>query len=360
MNLKLILFLLSVVLWLFIIFQRKVRGFKKFLLSLLALTLVAVLGFRCLIIPIDPPKPTGNYTVLTDHIYFRYKSNIKEMLTHNDEREIPVKVWYPENLKENSHPLLIFSPGSFGTEDNNATLFLELASRGYIVMSLNHPYHSFVSETSDGKDIYMDLNFIQSVFSSQGSDDLPGTLELFEQWLPVRIDDINIVLNSVLDSNSNNTYSKYIDLNRIVLSGHSMGGTTVLAIGRERSDVLSALVVLEAPFIKDIVGIENDKYIFTSQDYPLPILHIYSEVFYQMNLDKSTLYEMNTRLINANSPMYVNKFISGVGHIGLTDMVLISPIITNWIDGGLNTRGAPETLLEINQHVLEFLDTFNK
>ena len=35
-----------------------------------------------------PPEPTGNMEVLTDMIFYRYKSEIPEMLTHVDEREV--------------------------------------------------------------------------------------------------------------------------------------------------------------------------------------------------------------------------------------------------------------------------------
>lgn len=34
-------------------------------------------------------------------------------------------------------------------------------------------------------------------------------------------------------------------------------------------------------------------------------------------------------------------------------------MISNFIDGGINKRHAPETLLEINGHVVEFLDKYN-
>ncbi len=359
MTLRLILFLLTIILFFLIIFQKKIRKVKKFVLALIVFVLVIFTGFRY-IIPLQPaPKPTGNMTVLTDTIYFRYQSELSEMLTHGNEREIPVKIWYPQKAQANSHPLLIYSPGSFGIAEGNETLFLELASRGYIVMSLNHPYHSFVCEMSDGKSIYMNFDFIKSVMDSQGSDDLVGTLESLNDWVQVRIDDVTYILEKILDSNSDNVYEQYIDTKRIVLSGHSLGGSAVLAIGREKSEYISALVILEAPFIKDIIGIDGDKYIFTDQKYPLPVIHFYSDQLFNI-LDQVATYEMNARMMNSNNPMYVTRHIEGVGHLGLTDMALVSPILTNWFDQGLNTRHAPETLLEINGYVIDFLDQYNK
>lgn len=359
MIIRLLLFLFSFILFVFTIFQKQIRKWKKAGLILVSLILVLFTGFRYLIPLLPPPEPTGNMEVLTDMIFYRYKSEIPEMLTHGDEREVPVKVWYPKGAKENELPLLIYSPGSFGGADSNETLFLELVSRGYMVMSFNHPYHSFSSKMSDGSKIRVDFNFINEVMTSPGSKELNSTLISLNKWTDVRIDDINEVLDKILDTNSDNNYEKYIDTNRIVLSGHSLGGSAALAVGRQKADYIRALVILESPFAKDIVGIDGNKYVFTDVEYPLPILHLYSDALYS-NIDEIPQYGMNARLMKSDNPMYVNVHIEGVGHLGLTDLVLVTPVITNLIDGGLNKRNPPETLLELNGYVLRFLDEYNK
>lgn len=349
----------SIVLFLILIIQNKIKGWKKAFLVLFSLAFALSTGFHY-VVPLYPPsEPSGDLEVLKDTVYYRYESDIDEMLTHGPEREVPVKVWYPRRAQVNTHPLIIFSPGSFGVAESNETLFLELASRGYVIMSLNHPYHSFFCTMSDGDTIMMDWDFIRGVAMSQGSEDTEGTWALSKEWTGVRIDDINFVLDKVLDSDLDNKYEGYIDKNRIVLSGHSLGGSAALAIGREKSEDIQALVILEAPFFADIIGIDGDKYVFTEEDYPLPVLHIYSDALYS-RLDEITTYEMNYRLLKSGNPIYVNKHIEGVGHLGLTDMVLVSPIITNMIDMGLDIRHAPETLPELNGYVLEFLEEFNK
>lgn len=126
-------------------------------------------------------------------------------------------------------------------------------------MSLDHPYHSFRTKLSDGKSVMVDFKFIQEVMTSQGSEDLEGTLKSLNNWLQIRLEDINYVLDKILDSEKDNDYENYIDTKYIVLSGHSLGGSAALAIGRERSQEISALVILKSPFVTDIVGIEGDK-----------------------------------------------------------------------------------------------------
>lgn len=113
--------------------------------------------------------------------------------------------------------------------------------------------------------------------SSQGSEDLQGTLEMLNRWVDLRIEDIDFVLDKILNDQEDNSYEAMIDRNQIILSGHSLGGSSVLAVGRERSEDIQALVVLEAPFVKDITGIENGKYQFMKEKYPRPILNIYSD-----------------------------------------------------------------------------------
>ncbi len=359
MSVKLIGLIISVVLFIFLVFRKFNKKWIKGLLLFASFLLILFMTFRYLF-PLTPaPKPSGNEKVLTDTIFYSHESMFPEMLTSEKERELPVNVWCPEDAKEKKHPLLLFSHGSFGIGESNETLFLELASRGYIVMSLNHPYHSFRASLSDGRSVMVDFNFIKSVMASQGSADLKGTLESLKSWSKIRLEDIRFILDKLLDAETDNDYEQYIDTNRIVLSGHSLGGSAALAVGRERNQQIRALVILESPFIQDIVGIEGNEYVFTKEEYPLPVLHVYSDSLFS-KLGKITTYAMNERLIKSKDPKFVNKHLDGVGHIGLTDMALASPIITNWIDGGLNKRQSPETLLELNNYVLDFLNQYNQ
>lgn len=356
-NLKFIGLFFSVALFIFLLFRKFNKKWKKGLAILASFLFILFMGFSYAI-PLNPAlNPSGNKEVLTSTVFYKHKSEYPEMLTDDKEREIPVGIWYPKDAKKGSLPILLFSHGSFGVKDSNESLFLELASRGYIVMSLDHPHHSFMTTLSDNRKIMVDFNFLQSVMKSQGSQDLKGTLESLKGWLEIRLEDINYVLDKILDEEKDNDYEEYVDKSSVFLSGHSLGGSAALAVGRQRSHEIKALVILESPFAEDIIGIEGDKYIFTKEEYPLPILHIYSDSLYD-KLGDITTYDMNYKLLKSKDSKFVNKHIKGVGHIGLTDMNLVSPIITNLIDGNLDKREASETLLEINSYVLEFLKEY--
>ena len=169
MNLWLISLIFSIILFIFILFKKFQKKWIKGLLILTSLLLVLFMAFKYTIPLNSAPKPSGDREVLTDTIYYSHKSALPEMLTSDNEREIPVSVWYPSDIGEEKHPLLLFSHGSFGVASSNETMFLELASRGYIVMSLDHPHHSFKTTLSDGKSVMVDFKFMQNVMASQGS-----------------------------------------------------------------------------------------------------------------------------------------------------------------------------------------------
>ena len=77
-------------------------------------------------------------------------------------------------------------------------------------------------------------------------------------------------------------------------------------------------------------------------------------------LDEITTYEMNQKLLESNNPKYVNVHVEGSGHIGLSELSLASPFLTNLFDNGMNSKPALEKIEEINKATLEFLDGLTK
>ena len=339
-----------------LVIAKKIRPFWKKLILIFFILAGILLSVFKFVFPLNEgPKPTGPYGVKNEKSYYIHKTEIPKMATSGSDREVPVSWWLPED-ENTQHPLVIFSHGSFGIEDSNPSLFEELASNGYIVASLGHPYHSFITSLSDGRDVYVDSSFFQSVMNSQGSENLEKTREEFNEWKSIRVEDISFVLDSIL---SDEKYSSKIDQEKIFLSGHSLGGSAALEVGRNRANALLGVIALESPFFGDIVGIKGEKYLFTEIEYPLPVLHFYSDALWG-KLDEITTYEMNQRLLESNNPKYVNVHVEGSGHIGLSELSLASPFLTNLFDNGMNSKPALEKIEEINKTTLEFLDRLTK
>ena len=339
-----------------IVLIKRMAWWKKFFLSLVLLAgLVFALGK--FLFPFIPAfEPTGPFPVKTSWVYLKHSTQYPNFATNADnEREIPILVWQPDQKDLKNLPLIIFSHGSFGTPQSNESTFLELASRGYVVASLAHPHHSFKAELSSGESIDVDWSFVQEVMSAQGSEDLSATLNDLQKWTAIRNEDLYYVLDQVLAKDTQMPFSELINPKQIFLAGHSLGAGAALAVGRQRSEDLRGIISLEAPFIGDLTGVEGDHFTWIEKEYPLPILHFYSDALWGKMSDIPT-YQRNQELIDKESNKFVNIHIAGSGHLGLTDLELVTPIITNLMDGGMDKKSVKKKVDQINQEMLEFLE----
>ena len=97
-------------------------------------------------------------TVATAEYAWTDPDRVERFTDTGKNRFVNIAFWYP---KENGkYPLVVFSHGAFGILMCNASTFTELASNGYVVASIGHPYHSFYTQDIDGKPIIEDMNLI--------------------------------------------------------------------------------------------------------------------------------------------------------------------------------------------------------
>ena len=132
--------------------------------------------------------------------------------------------------------------GAFGVIDSNYSTCMELASNGYVVASIGHPYHAMYVENVDGKKTFVDLDFMKQVYADNGADTAEAEKKVYEfslEWMEVRSDDMNFVLDTILKkaAEQDNGLFSMINTERIGLFGHSMGGATAVQAGRERNDI---------------------------------------------------------------------------------------------------------------------------
>ena len=166
--------------------------------------------------------------------------------------------YYPEteDAKESSFPLVVFSHGAFGYYQSNTSTYMELASNGYVVISLDHPYHSFFTEDTTGATITVNPGFLQEVmYINEDTTPEEEIYELSSKWLAIRTADMHFVLDSVKASKeagacesewfiaSDETEQEILkvlamtNVDEIGLMGHSLGGASSVTVGREREDV---------------------------------------------------------------------------------------------------------------------------
>lgn len=164
-----------------------------FFIPLAALSIALPLLFPV----VQLPAPTGSYPVGTTRMSFTDLSREELFSESNDNRKVPVQVWYPasntegkqaarwissreaislfseyRNLPdlfghftlvkthsalnavvceaEEKYPVILFSGGGAMFNGQNVIQMEELASRGYIVFAVGHPYEDFASIYPDG------------------------------------------------------------------------------------------------------------------------------------------------------------------------------------------------------------------
>ncbi len=306
------------------------------------------------------PKPTGNYQVATAE--FTYTSDTINDYFSGGKRQVNVGFWYPKDAA-GGYPLLIFSHGAFGIKNSNISAFEDLASHGYVVCSIDHPGHSFYTESADGKRVIVDKAYINEVMNSNKDTYYTKAecYELLKKWMKIRIEDINLTIDTILqyatEGNSTNTLYQSIDPSKIGVFGHSMGAAASVKIGRERKDV-GAVINIDGPYFSEITyDSSRDEYVAIGEKYSTPILNIYSDqvwVQLQDGTDTGT-YAANKRSKQICKESY-DVYLKGTKHLTLTDLALASPFLSYLLNGEADEVDAKKSIELENKLILEFFN----
>lgn len=357
--------------------KSKIGAVVNMIFGILLLTLSLTPAF--LFTDYEGLETTGSYNVKHVSAILKDKSRLETFETDGSEREVPVHFYYPEtkNDSENSFPLVIFSHGAFGYYQSNCSTYMQLASHGYVVISLDHPYHSFFTQDTEGKLITVDSNFLQEVMLiNEENISEEEILELSHKWLTIRTDDINFVLDSVKTAISDGNLSdawyfpsedaKYeifqvlamADVEEIGLMGHSLGGAASVTVGRERDDI-NAVIDLDGTMLGEQLTYENGEYQYYDEPYPVPILSIDDEEHYIQGKEignTEALYVNNVILENAVESTHT--YFVGSGHMNFTDLPLFSPALASFL--GTGSIDETECIETMNEIILEFFNCYLK
>ncbi|HMR99063.1 MAG TPA: hypothetical protein PKE62_07390 [Anaerolineales bacterium] len=322
---------------------------------------IVVLSIMALFPPYQSITPSGPYKIVTARHTYIDPNRIEEFNDSGENRKVNAVFWFPDNAKDGKNfPLVVFSHGGLGTEDSNESLYLELASHGYVVASIGHPYHAFWTEDEGGRITFVNINYFQELQQENAQHDKPGSYRYYQQWMETRMGDINFVIDTILDEASNDSDGVYnlVDVTKIGVMGHSLGGSAALGIPRQRDDV-DVVIALESPFLYDITGVEYDEFVWIDEPYPVPVLNIYSDSSWG-HLSDWTQYARNYEfLIDAPENVF-SLHLPGRGHFSMTDLSLASPLLTRLFEGGQTSRDREGYLREINLACLEFFDRYLK
>jgi dienelactone hydrolase len=132
-------------------------------------------------------------------------------------------------VADGAHPVVVFTHGYTGTFTDYTFLFEDLASRGYVVASVDHTYEATAVEFPDGR-------FVHSGFGSHLGNKMIEDDESLAFALSVRLDDLKFVAADLdrLNRSAGSPFRGTLDVNRMAIVGHSMGGLAAsLATDRE-------------------------------------------------------------------------------------------------------------------------------
>ena len=342
--------------------EKRVYKTVRVVLKAIVMTmLIFMLTLSAIIFPqYKAMKPTGKYQVATVNYTYTDTKRIETYTNTGEDRKLNVEMWYPEN-SDGTYPLIVFSHGSFGTKSSNTSLYNELASHGYVVCSIDHTYQCLFTTDKDGHTTLMDMGYMKEISDENAHIDKQQSYDFYKKWMKIRTDDMNYVIDYILAEEKNNdadTVYKLIDTTKIGVIGHSLGGSAALGIGRIRDDI-SAVIALESPFMCDIEGGKDGEFIFTDKVYPVPVLNVYSDQGWSL-LPSAPQYEENYALLSATNATAFNIHINGVGHLSLTDLALVSPLLTRMINGKKTTTDSIYCIKAINKACLDFFDSYLK
>ncbi len=304
--------------------------------------------------------PTGEYQVSTTDYSYTDTKRMETYTNTGENRKLNVRIWYPKTSK-GKFPLIVFSPGAFGTKTSNTSLCNELASHGYVVCAIDHTYQCVFTTDVDGNTMFMNSNYRKEISMESDYRDKRKNYVLYRKWMEIRMGDISFVVDNIISEEKNleadQAYS-LVDPSNVGVMGYSLGGSAALGLGRARDDI-NAVIALESSFLYDIKGVKDGEFIFTDEVYPTSLLNIYSDYGWSL-LPMDPQYVENYELLNATNPKVFNIHISGVGHFNFTDLALESPILARIYNGKKSTTDNISCLKTINKVCLNFFNSYLK
>lgn len=217
------------------------------------------------------PQPGGQYPVGSTS-FTLIDSSREETFTENpnDYREVPIRIWYPSRAIKNTqpegywsdhpeysryltqelglpvftldhlrlvkthtfkctpladgqekYPVILFQHGyRLGYLEQNTSLMETLASNGYVVISMAHPYEAIAAPLADGSTAH---------YSNTDTDGFMDSTATQEESLLIWAADTTFVMDSLEDIQSDGPFgflAGRLDLDRTGLAGMSFGGST--------------------------------------------------------------------------------------------------------------------------------------
>lgn len=328
-----------------------------------SLTGLAVLGLAVALPVLFPvptlPKPEGTYDVGTQTLHLVDTERTEVYGSHpGGPRELMVQLWYPaepqpgaqtagwiehsdvigravsawlelpafalDHLKyartnayqeapvagEDRFPVLLFSHGWGGFRAQNTSQMEELASRGYVVAAVEHPFGAVTTVFPDGRVAAHDPQTLPPDLDEPAY--LQAANRLIQQWAG----DLGFVLDSLAEMDSADPQGRLtgrLDLEKVGALGHSTGGGAAIEF------------CATDPRCKAVLGM--DSYMAPVSESTLekglsiPALLLFSELWPTAENQE----RVETLLSHTQAPVQALTIL-GTDHYDYSDLPLLSPL----------------------------------
>ncbi|HEY9879200.1 MAG TPA: hypothetical protein V6D29_12150 [Leptolyngbyaceae cyanobacterium] len=329
---------------------------------------------------LDLPKLTGPYATGTTY-YQLLDSNRDETFTPDplDKRQLALQIWYPAatagtqpasyipsplsevpdfgllNLvrpqsfldvalagDQAAYPILLFSHGFGELSQTYTAQAEELASHGYIVASVTHSFDALVAGLPDGQIIPLDPN-LAADFANPSTYESASIAET-----KLRAADLQFVLDELDKLNASdpqNLLTGKLDLEKIGVFGHSLGGATA-AEAMRIDDRFDVGLNLDGSMWGEVVE--------TGLDRPFMLMN--SENAFLSDSSKQSFFS------NSTGDRY-NLSLEGAKHHNFADAPFLAPLFAEagvtspYQVGSIDPNRGAEL---INQYTLAFFDQYLK
>lgn len=137
---------------------------------------------------------------------------------HYDQIETHGVLDAPISRERSQWPVIIFLTGNGAARAFYTSLATGLASHGYVVLTIDHPYEAMITQLADGQ-VVTPIEIFRK--------DEPDLMQFMKRRLDLRIADVQFVINQLGNPKaSSDGFLSSLDQNRIVITGHSLGGAT--------------------------------------------------------------------------------------------------------------------------------------
>lgn len=275
---------------------------------------------------------------------------------------------------QGKHPVVIFNHGFASFSKQNFSNFQELASHGYVVISIAHPGESLISRNAKGKTLELDTQLpsyqaaiavqkdmktiaplLASIYAKQRSattreDYQQASLALTQTpyFAPMKtqvqnwVEDTEFVILQLNQARAE--ILNVADTQHITVMGHSLGGAVALELAKHPPTGVTGIINLDGPHLQ----YETED----TRSFQVPILSFLSTDFTMEKQDIGLHGTLQQLFRERSSGAYILE-IAGTAHNNFTDLNF-TPVL-KYFTPLLSKVDNAKMAGYVNQAILEFI-----